>query len=249
MKSYLDITYAQRGDEQLMLDIFTPDAGEFDVFVYFHGGGLKAGTKDCGRESFIPYLIDCAVATVSVEYRMYPTHTYPDFLVDAADAVKYVMDHISEYGDAKRIFVGGSSAGGYISMMLCFDKTWYEGAGVDPFAVSGYVHDAGQPTAHFQVLKYRGTDPRRVIVDTTAPLYHIGEAEKYPPMHFIVSDNDMTNRYEQTMLTISTLAHFGHTDTVSHTLMHGGHCAYVERKDDGESAFGKLIAQFIESVK
>ena len=59
--------------------------------------------------------------------------------------------------------------------------------------------DAGQPTAHFNVLKYADVDPRRIIVDETAPLYYVGLESEYPPMRFVVSDNDMTNRYEQTM--------------------------------------------------
>ena len=42
-------------------------------------------------------------------------------------------------------------------------------------------------------------------------------------MRFIVSDNDMKGRYEQTMLMLATLAHFEYTD-YDHILMHGKHC-------------------------
>ena len=95
-------------------------------------------------------------------------------------------------------------------MMLCFDRRWLSAVGIDLSEISGYFHDAGQPTAHFNVLKYSGVDRRRVIVDETAPLYHIGVEESYPKMAFIVSDNDMKNRYEQTMLVLGTLRHFGY---------------------------------------
>ena len=250
MKSIKDIVYSNKAPE-LMLDLHLPDEGDFDVFVYFHGGGLEKGSRASGA-AFTRYLVERGIAVASVEYRMYPTYKYPDFLVDAADSVKFIADHISEYGNCKRIFVGGSSAGGYISMMLCFDRRWYDGAGLAPEAVAGYVHDAGQPTAHFNVLKFSGVDSRRVIVDDTAPLYHIGVEKDYPPMTFIVSDNDMFNRYEQTMLVLSTLKHFGHgEEKVSHTVMHGKHCQYVNRIDeeDGKSAFGKLVEAFVKSVK
>ena len=76
-------------------------------------------------------------------------------------------------------------------MMLCFDRRWLAVHGLSPMDFSGFIHDAGQPTAHFTVLKYRGIDSRRVIVDETAPLYHIGVDETYPPMRFLVSDHDM----------------------------------------------------------
>ena len=86
-----------------------------------------------------------------------------------------------------------------------------------------------------------------MIVDETAPLYHISADEEYPSMLIIVSDDDMQNRYEQTMLLISTLKHFGHSQKVQFKLMHGRHCAYVNAVDEnGESIFGKFVKGFIE---
>ena len=130
--------------------------------------------------------------------------------------------------------------------MLCFDKKWLSVHGIKPTDVAGFVHDAGQPTCHFNVLRERGIDTRRVIINDSAPLYHIGADEQYPPMLIIVSDNDMQNRYEQTMLLISTLGHFGHKDKVTLKLMNGKHCAYCNALDEnGVSIFGKIIYDFI----
>jgi hypothetical protein len=67
-------------------------------------------------------------------------------------------------------------------------------------------------------------------------------------MLVIVSDNDMENRYEQTMLLVSTLKHFGHTDNVTLKVMHGTHCAYVRAVDEkGDSILGKLVLEFIQT--
>ena len=180
------------------LDLYLPDEGAFDLFIYFHGGGFEAGDKS-GKETALcaPYLTDNGIALASCNYRMYPNATYPDFVRDAAAAVHWLSHHIKEYGICRRIFVGGSSAGGYLSMMLCFDGRWYAECGTLGMPVSGYFHDAGQPTCHFNVLRERGIDGRRVMIDDSAPLYHIGAAEEYPPMMLIVSDNDMKNRFEQ----------------------------------------------------
>jgi hypothetical protein len=60
------------------------------------------------------------------------------------------------------------------------------------------------------VLKELGKDSKRIIVDETAPMYFVGMDETYSPMLFIVSDDDMFGRYEQTMLMLSTLRHFGY---------------------------------------
>ena len=248
MKELKNIAY--REHEACLLDLYLPDTEHFPVFVYFHGGGLEKGSR-ASVGGFLTELISRGIAVVSADYRMFPEAKYPDFIEDAACAVAWVKRHIGAYGACDGIFVGGSSAGGYLSMMLCFDERYYRAAGIESGDIAGYVHDAGQPTAHFNVLHYAGIEPKRVIVDETAPLFYIGMRESYPPMHFIVSDNDMQNRYEQTMLVLSTLKHFGHEATVSHTLMHGKHCAYCHaekgaRDENGEHVFGVTIRTFIQ---
>lgn len=241
MKAITDIVYNDKGQ---LLDLYLPDSAFDAVFVFFHGGGLEAGAKG-PMPFFAEYLLERGVAVISADYRMYPSAKYPDFLEDSADAVAWTFRHIREYGNCEKIFVGGSSAGGYISMMLCFDERWLSRNGIDPNAVAGYVHNAGQPTSHFNVLREKGEDTRRVIVDETAPLYYVGLRATYSPMLFLVSDNDMTNRYEQTVLMLSTLKHFGHT-SAEYRLLHGGHCQHDGAVDEnGESVFGKLIFDFI----
>ena len=248
MRELLDIPYSKRdSSESHLLDLYLPDADSFPLLVYFHGGGLEKGSKKSVANA-ARWLNAHGVAVASVEYRMYPSAKYPDFLEDSAEAVAYVKAHIAEYGVCTELYVGGSSAGGYISMMLCFDDRWLAPYGIKPTDIDGFVHDAGQPTCHFNVLKYAGIDPRRVIIDETAPLYHVGVAERYPRMYFIVSDNDMTNRLEQTGVMMTALRQFGYDmSLVSYTLMHGKHCAYCNAfTEEGESVFGKLILDFIQ---
>ncbi|MBE6688256.1 MAG: alpha/beta hydrolase [Ruminococcaceae bacterium] len=244
MISKYDIVYK----DGLCLDLHLPESADFDLFVYFHGGGLSGGNKK-NTEVFAKTLAKNSIATASVEYRMYPTAKFPDFIEDAACSVRWLKDNIGAYGKLNRIFVGGSSAGGYISMMLCFDGRYFEKVGVKPTDIDAYIHDAGQPTSHFNVLKEMGKDSRRVIVDETAPMFFVGTEEKYPPMLFIVSDNDMFGRYEQTMLMIKTLEHFGHKDNVKLKLMHSSHCAYIYKTDEnGEGILGNVINSFIKDI-
>ena len=134
-------------------------------------------------------------------------------------------------------------------MMLCFDDRYFTAAGLDPCDVFAYIHDAGQPTSHFNILRERGIDSKRIIVDETAPLYFIGMKEKYPNMLFIVSDNDMFGRLEQTMLTVKTLEHFGHKDKVALKVMHGSHCHYVYQEDEkGEGVLGNVILSYLKNL-
>ncbi len=82
-------------------------------------------------------------------------------------------------------------------------------------------------------------------------IIHIGKAESYAPMLFIVADNDMENRYEQTMLVLSTLKHFGYAGSkISHKVMHSTHCEYNWLKDEnGRNVFGNIVEEFIKNTK
>ena len=70
---------------------------------------------------------------------------------------------------------------------------------------------------------------------------------EYAPMLFVVSDNDMENRYEQTMLMLSTLRHFKYDQSkIALKVMSGTHCHYVDRYENG---LGSLVYEFIMAQK
>ena len=248
MRFFNDVCYAKRDAKEMLLDIYLPDISEFPVFVFFHGGGLENGNKS-DAERFAGYLTGKGIAVVSADYRKYPDAKYPDFVEDAAEAVFWVSENINNYGKCNKMFVGGSSAGGYLSMMLCFDPRWLSAFGQLKIPVAGYFHNAGQPTCHFNVLqKEMGVSKERVIIDESAPLYHVGTSEEYPPMKFVVSDNDMECRYEQTMLMLATLKHFRYdSQKIDFTLAHGKHCQQDKTIDEnGDHVLGKMIFEFIQ---
>ena len=135
----------------LKLDIYLPDSDTFDLLIYFHGGGLESG----GKEEIIPssdYLVERNIAIISINYRLYPFAKYPDFILDAVKGIKWSIDNINKYGECKDIYIGGTSAGAYITQMLCFNSYYYKKENIDPLKIKGYIHDAGQPTVHFNVL-------------------------------------------------------------------------------------------------
>ena len=244
-------------DNGLGLELHLPDDGAFPLFIYFHGGGLTGGGVTACR-NFAETLASRGIGVLGVQYHLYPKDGcgdvhYPMYIDDCAAAISWARRHIAEYGECTGIYAGGSSAGGYISMMLCFDKTHLAKYGIAPTDLAGFVHDAGQPTTHFNVLaKEYGLDHRRVIVDERAPLYHIGKDKAYPPMIFFVSDHDMENRLEQTELMLSTLRHFGHTEEtgIFYKLLEGTHNETFFKKDEnGDSLLGLHIHQFIQMIE
>ena len=88
--------------------------------VYFHGGGLIAGSIDT-HDSIARALChegDCRV--ISVDYRLAPEHPFPAGLDDATAAIAYIGSHAADFGvDAARLGVCGDSAGGTLAAAAC----------------------------------------------------------------------------------------------------------------------------------
>ena len=124
--------------------------------------------------------------------------------------------------------------------MLCFDSR-YLTENLRKF-IGGYVFNSGQPTTHFRVLAERGIDPRRVIVDEAAPLYHVGKNMNLPPIQLWLVEFDMENRLEQNQLLMGTLRHFGFPDEkLDYEFVKG----YQHSQNCSESFFAAKIRDFI----
>ena len=252
MRVYENIPYKKDGHPCHFIDLYLPDGECSALVLYLHGGGFVEGTRKDMDEShpFIRDMIDAGYGVANAEYRLYPEAKYPEFIEDAAAAVAFVRKELSEYCTYKKLIVCGCSAGGYMTGMLCFDRRYLEAVGLEPSDIDAYVHDAGQPTVHFNVLKEHGMDPRRVIIDERAPLYYVGNEEYYPPMQIIVSDNDIENREEELDLLVGAMRHFEcDMSKVTFTKTNGSHVWYVNSVNgNGKSDYAKLIIPFIKSI-
>lgn len=243
MKVIKDICYSTLKHERQVLDLYLPDCKEFPVFVYFHGGGFENGHKGDARQSEIGnYLASKGIACVCANYRIYPDAEYPDFVRDGASAVAWTFKHIAEYGKCDKVFVGGTSAGAYITMMLNYDRKWLEPHRMNIMDIAGFVHDAGQPTTHFNVLRCDGTDSRRIVVDEKAPLYYVGIEPEYPPQLHLVSTNDIKCRHTQLKLVMETMEFFEYDmSKVDLKVYEGTHSNYTEIR------LCEVVEEFVKS--
>lgn len=248
MRTFKDIPYLSEPHERAYLDIYLPEGEVKGVLIYFHGGGIYAGGKYLYK-GLIPLVENDGIALVMPNYRLYPNAKFPEYLYDAAAACAWTKEHISEYADVNtdNLYISGSSAGGYISMMLYFDQKYLSayGAAVNDFR--GYVFDAGQPTTHFSVLKYDyKVDHRKIVVDEAAPIYHIDNYDGRPPVLILASDHDMHCRLSQTHVLIDTMTYFSYPeDKINFKLMENTtHCSYVN-----EPIFAEEINTFFEKTK
>ena len=90
------------------------------LFVNIHGGGFIMG----GPEMDDPYMMNVAlnanVKILSIDYSLAPEAMFPKGLNECYAVMKYAQNNPGDFGiDAKRIAVGGHSAGGNFSAAIC----------------------------------------------------------------------------------------------------------------------------------
>lgn len=248
-----DIIYDQEHPDECKLDLYMPNTQKpCPVLVYFHGGGLEAGDRKTGEIEAIKRLVQDGISVISADYRMYPNAHFPDFLEDAAKAFSWAFNYRNGDFHFSQFFLGGASAGGYISMMLYFDSKYLVKYNISPNMISGYIFDAGQPTVHFNVLRERKDDSRAIRVDEAAPIYFINKTvdspENSPRIMILTAENDIPCRLEQTQLMLKTMEGFGYDmSRITFKIMQGyGHCEYIGSLDEnGEYIYYHLVRDFI----
>ena len=247
MTSTLDICYSKNPHDRSYLDIYLPEGAVKSVFLYFHGGGIVEGKKSFPLKD---RLLAEQVAVVCANYRLYPNAKFPEFIEDCAEAAAWVKNHPEKLGGCNKIFVGGSSAGAYLSMMLYFDNRYLNKHGLSCKDFAGFIFDAGQPTAHFSVLKERGVDSRKILLDETAPMFFVEEYDAQPDMLIFVADNDMACRLEQTDLFVRYLKRYGYpTEKIRYILMQDcKHCSYINPASPASPYYINEILKFMNEV-
>ena len=129
---------------KLKLRVYRPKAVHTPapVLVYFHGGGWVVGNLE-SHDHLCRYLAaKSAVVVVAVDYRLAPEDKFPAAYEDCLAATRWVAANAAELGlDAKRIAVGGDSAGGSLAAVTALA-----------------VRDEGWPMLRLQLLIYPSTN-------------------------------------------------------------------------------------------
>ncbi len=165
----LDVPYVVDGDPAQRLDVRIPAGeGPFPVVILVHGGGWSSGDKSGAERPrsgaditpwFAP-LSEAGFLAVSINYRLAPVHRWPACLDDTRTAVRWVREHVAEYGgDPGRLAIMGHSAGGHLALYAAIPAAGETGSPVQAVvgcaAVSDLVSDTrrrGGPSASLQML-------------------------------------------------------------------------------------------------
>lgn len=135
-----DIPYAKPADERQVLDIYSPKgAKDLPVVFWIHGGGWQTGDKkDVQIKPRV--FAEKGFVFVSTNYRLLPSVDMGTIIRDIAKSIRWVHDHIAEYGgDPKRLLVMGHSAGAQLAALICIDDRYLKAEGVSLAVIKGCV--------------------------------------------------------------------------------------------------------------
>ena len=123
--------------------VYTPAGkGPFPVLCWFHGGGWVLGDLEGADPTCRELANQVGCVVVSADYRLAPESKFPTAAEDCYTVAKWVAANANALSvDARRLAVGGDSAGGNLSAV-----------------VSLMARDRSGPAVRFQLLVYPVTD-------------------------------------------------------------------------------------------
>lgn len=235
--------------ERCKLDLYLPsNRSGFPTLVWFHGGAMTAGVKDDDFTADIgAFFARSGIACAAVNYRLSPKATYPAYVEDAAAAFAWVRAHIAEHGgDAEKVFVGGHSAGGYLTAMIGMDPRYLRSLGCEPETIAGLIPVSAQVTTHFTVRAERGIDRNTVISDEAAPIYYT--RKETPPMLVLYCDNDWPAREQENAYFVAALKAAGNVKITGRLITGRDHGSIARRIPEPGDVVGAAIVEFIEKI-
>ncbi|WP_420596766.1 alpha/beta hydrolase [Deinococcus sp.] len=178
-------------DTRNVLDIYAPQkASNNPVVLFIHGGSWNNGSKD--QYVFAgDSLARAGYVTAVMSYRLAPKNPYPDYIKDAALALKWLQDNAAQYGgNGQRLYVVGHSAGAFNAVDVVDTPGWLPDAGVKAGTVRGVVGIAGPYDYDFREFPSKtafpaGADPANIMPSRNV-------RSDAPPNLLLVAANDTT---------------------------------------------------------
>ena len=179
----------------------TPNASKDAILMYLHGGGFYSGSPKSHRRLSSEIGRSADVTVVSVDYRLTPEYAYPAALEDAFNVYTSLLD---EGYDPAKMFIGGDSAGGYLTLTtllkirdeglqmpaggVCISPITDLTMSFEPSFENAKTDIVVAPTGVYWIMKLflRDADPS---LDSVSPLF--ANLENLPPLLFQASEIEL----------------------------------------------------------
>jgi acetyl esterase/lipase len=116
-----NVAYGDAPRRRNLLDIYQPAEsreGGYPVLLQVHGGAWMIGEKEHQALPLMYHLAQRGWICVAINYRLCPSATFPDPIVDVKKAIAWIREHIAEYGgNSEFLAITGGSAGGHLSSL------------------------------------------------------------------------------------------------------------------------------------
>ena len=100
--------------------LYVPKAPPRALMLHIHGGGWTLGDIESSDMSSRTYAERLRCAVVSVDYRLAPEHPFPAAVDDCLAALNWTAANAAQLlGQELPLIVGGDSAGGNLSAVMC----------------------------------------------------------------------------------------------------------------------------------
>ena len=227
------------GGARVTADVLVPNrAGPHPVLVYLHGGGWVAGSPRTHRKLGLRFA-EAGSLVVNVDYRLAPEAPFPAPFEDCAFAVRWAAQNAGRFGgDARRLALGGDSAGGNLTAAVAADLAGDASApriraalliyGVYDFSVMSQMTDAA-PNGDVEAARklrdamihaYLGTNPTPArLADPRASPIHA--AAKLPPSFLVVGTADPLVEQQRALVTELARAGVEHESVILDGMPHG----------------------------
>lgn len=199
-----NIPYVEPAHERQVLDVYSPKgAKKLPVVFWIHGGGWQTGDKTDVQVKPQAFM-DKGFVFVSTNYRLLPNVDMATIVKDVAKSIRWVHEHISEYGgDPNRLLVMGHSAGAQLAALICTDDRYLKAEGLslaitkacvpvdgDTYDVPAIIETAetrwrvhGLPPSKFGHREKFGNDPAKHR-DFSA-VTHVAKDKDIPPFFIL----------------------------------------------------------------
>ncbi len=229
--------YKENGTELNQLYISRPASEQpGPTIIWFHGGGLTGDPREYPAE-----LYDGVNTVIEARYPVFPQAQENEIISDATQAIAWCFQHLHELGRIdSQFFVGGMSAGAYLTAIICLDPSWLASHGIDNHKLAGIIAISGQMTTHFKIKAEHGLSDAPVI-DDLAPIKYV--SKDLPPILLVTGESglDMPARPEENAFMAASLRAVGHTQTFFYSLPGHEHSSVL-------NSSGYLMLKFIKSV-
>ncbi len=121
-----NVRYAEGAGSRRLLDVYRKRGGDVKgapVLLQIHGGAWVVGSKRTQAMPLLKRMAGAGWVCVAINYRLSPRARFPDHLIDCKLALKWIREHIAEYGgDPGRVVVTGGSAGGHLAALVALTQ-------------------------------------------------------------------------------------------------------------------------------